>query len=213
MKKVLVINASARMQNSHSRKLTEVFVGHWKSSCSNSKIHWRELGNVEVPHINENWIAAAFKPKATRSAEETETLKTSDSYIAELREADLIVLGAPMYNWSIPSTLKAYVDQVLRVHETWEPDPSNSRHPYKGLLENKTLLLLLSRGAGGYEKGGFNAHLNFQSTYLETVFNIMGISNIQVVAVEGASSRAAQINASTAAAHRQIKALIDRELA
>ena len=143
MKKVLVINSSARALRSHSRKLTEVFIDHWKSIHTEAIINFRELGNADVPHVNENWIAAAFKPAAARSEEEIDALKTSDTYIAELREADVIVLGSPMYNWSIPSALKAYIDQILRVNETWKFNPANMQNPYIVLLENKTLFLLL----------------------------------------------------------------------
>jgi FMN-dependent NADH-azoreductase len=205
MKKVLVINSSARGVNSHSRKLTEVFIDHWKNIHANPIIKLRELGNANVPHVNESWIAAAFKPAAARSAEEIETLKTSDIYIAELKEADVIVVGAPMYNWSVPSTLKAYIDQVLRVNETWKLNPHNKQNPYIGLLENKTLFLLLSRGAQGYEKGEYNEHMNYQSNYLKTVFNIIGISNIHVVSVSGTSFGVETYETS----HQHIKDLIE----
>jgi FMN-dependent NADH-azoreductase len=150
MKKVLIINSSARTGRSQSRKLTEVFVDHWKSIHSNPLIRFRELGNADVPHINENWIAAAFKPAENRSEREIEALKISDVYISELKEADVIVLGTPMYNWSIPSALKAYIDQVVRVNETWKRNPDNMQSPYIGLLENKTVFLLLARGAQVY---------------------------------------------------------------
>jgi FMN-dependent NADH-azoreductase len=212
MKKVLVINSSTRILNSHSRKLTEVFIDHWKSIHTNPTIRFRELGNIDVPHINENWIAAAFKPQATRTEEDLETLKTSNAYISELREADVIIIGAPMYNWSISSTLKAYIDHVLRVNETFKLNPTDMGHPYNGLLENKTLFLLLSRGSRGYEKGENNEHLNFQSTYLKTVFNIMGITNIHVIAINGASSDAENLKKSIAVSHQNIKDLIEKEL-
>jgi FMN-dependent NADH-azoreductase len=185
MKKVLVINSSARAHHSHSRKLTEVFIDYWKSIHTDPAIRFRELGNTDVPHVNENWIAAAFKPEASRSEEDRAALKISDTYISELREADIIVVGSPMYNWSIPSSLKAYIDQVLRVNETFKVDRTNAKNPYVGLLQNKTLFLLLSRGDEGYEKGEYNEHMNFQSTYLTTVFNIMGISNIHVFTTNG----------------------------
>jgi FMN-dependent NADH-azoreductase len=213
MKKLLILNSSARSLHSHSRKLAEVFTEHWKNKHVNPIITIRELGKTNVPHIDENWISAAFTPKATRSAEQIQMLKTSDEYISELYEADVIVLAAPMYNWSIPSVLKAYIDQILRIHETWKPNPANSLHPYTGLLENKTLFLLLSRGAQGYENGEYNAHMNFQSTYLKTVFNIIGISNIHVIAVSGTSLDAEQLKKSTVTAHQQIKDLIESELA
>lgn len=190
MKKVLVINSSARAHHSHSRKLTKVFIDYWESIHINPVIRFRELGNTDVPHVNENWIAAAFKPEARRSEKDVESLKISDVYISELREADVIVVGSPMYNWSIPSSLKAYIDQVLRVNETFRVDRTNTQNPYVGLLENKTLFLLLSRGDEGYEKGEYNEHMNFQSTYLKTIFNVMGISNTHVFATNGKPSDA-----------------------
>lgn len=212
MKKVLVVNSSARTLRSQSRKLTEVFVDHWESTHADSVISFRELGNVDVPHVNENWIAAAFKSETNRSEEEIEALKTSDVYISELKEADVIVLGSPMYNWSIPSSLKAYIDQVLRVNETWKLNPDDTLNPYIGLLENKILILLLSRGAQGYEKGGYNEHLNFQSNYLKTVFNIMGISNIHIVTINGTSSDVEGYSASINEAHENLIDLMKMEL-
>ncbi|WP_254412655.1 FMN-dependent NADH-azoreductase [Dyadobacter diqingensis] len=212
MKKVLVINSSARMLNSQSRKLTEIFVEHWKSIHVNPVIRFRELGNADVPHINQGWIAAAFKPEAARSEQEIQALKTSDVYISELREADVIVIAAPMYNWSVPSALKAYIDQILRVNETWKINPANQQNPYIGLLENKTLLLLLTRGAQGYEKGEYNEHMNFQSTYLKTVFNIIGVSDIHVIAVNGASFDGEKFQQSIDTSHQNIRNLIETEL-
>jgi FMN-dependent NADH-azoreductase len=210
MKKVLVINSSARKLNSHSRNLTEVFVNHWKSIHNNPDITFRELGNAAVPHINENWIAAAFKPETARSQEEKEALKISDLYIAELRQADVIVVGAPMYNWSVPSVLKAYIDQVVRVNETWKLNPGNYENPYIGLLENKTVILLLSRGSQGYEKGQAIEHMNFQSNYLKTVFNVMGIQDIHLVTAEGTTLDPETFKQTLETSHQNIKSLVDQ---
>jgi FMN-dependent NADH-azoreductase len=212
MKNVLVINSSARVLHSQSRKLTEVFIDHWKSTHINPVIRFRELGNTAVPHINENWITAAFKPAETRSAEEIEVLKTSDIYISELREADVIVLGSPMYNWSIPSSLKAYIDQILRVNETFKIDRTNTQNPYIGLLEHKTVFLLLSRGEQGYEKGDYNEQMDFQSNYLKTVFTIMGVRTIHVIALNGKSFDAEKFKKSIDTSYQKIRDLIEMEL-
>jgi FMN-dependent NADH-azoreductase len=212
MKKVLVINSSAKALNSNSRKLTEIFVEYWKSIHTIPNITFRELGNADVPHINESWITAAFKPATARTEAEIAALKISDTYIAELKEADIIVLGAPMYNWSIPSALKAYIDQVLRVNETFKFSSINTEHPYIGLLENKTVFLLLSRGNLGYEEGQYNEHMNFQSGYLKTVFNIMGLSNIHVVSVDGSSLDREKFKETVTNAHQTARDLLEREL-
>jgi FMN-dependent NADH-azoreductase len=212
MKKVLVINSSARVLHSQSRKLTEVFVDHWKSIHRDSIIRFRELGNTDVPHVNENWITAAFKPAATRSTAEIEALKTSDLYISELREADVIVLGSPMYNWSVPSSLKAYFDQILRINETFKIDRTRTPNPYVGLLEHKTVFLLLSRGERGYEKGDYNEQMDFQRNYLKTVFNVMGIRNSHVIAINGKSFDAEKFKKSIDTSYQKIRDLIEMEL-
>ncbi|WPU99648.1 NAD(P)H-dependent oxidoreductase [Mucilaginibacter sp. cycad4] len=212
MKKVLVINASARTAKSQSRKLSEAFVNHWKGIHANPLIKYRELGAEDVPHINENWIAAAFKPETERSEVGKDALKISDVYISELLEADIIVLASPMYNWSVPSVLKAYIDQVVRVNKTFEFNKADMDNPYIGLLQDKTVFLLLSRGAQGYEKGDHNEHLDFQSTYLKTVFNIIGVSNIHGVSVNGVSYAPEKLKTTTETSYQELKDLIDMEI-
>jgi FMN-dependent NADH-azoreductase len=110
------------------------------------------------------------------------------------------------------SSLKAYVDQILRFNETWKFNPADIENPYIGLLENKTLFLMLSRGLQGYEKGESNEHMNFQDTYLKTVFNMMGIYNIHVIAVNGASLDPEMLKKSEEISKQNIKDLIDMEL-
>ena len=212
MKKVLVVNSSIRSLNSHSRKLTEVFTAHWKKSYDNPVITYRELGNEPVSHISENWVNATQKPEKDRSEADNEILKSSNVYISELREADIIVLGVPMYNWSVPSVLKAYIDQVLRVNETWEVNREDQKNPYIGLLKNKSLYLLLSRGAQGYEKGGYNEHMNFQSDYLKTVFNIIGVTDIEEVSVNGEAFGSEEFELARKNSNARIKELIKTQL-
>ncbi len=209
MKKLLVINSSARTLSSQSRKLTETFIGQWKNVHGDSFITYRELGNTDVPHVNESWIAAAFKPETARSKAEQGALQESDSYISELRNAEVIVIGAPMYNWSIPSSLKAYIDQILRVNETFKINSESDDPRYIGLLENKMLFLLLSRGDDGYEQGEHNEHMDFQRNYLKMVFNVIGINNIRVIAISGGSSDPEKFKKSLDTAHQNIRELIE----
>lgn len=185
MNKLLIINASPRNERSNSRSLTALFGNKWIENNPSYSIHHREVGQEAIPHVSELWIAAAFKPAALRTDEEIDVLKLSDQFIAELKAADVIILGTPMYNWSIPSALKAYIDQVIRVNETIEISATDPKNPYVGLLKDKRVYLLFSRGNGGYETGEYYAHMNFQTVYLKTVFNIMGITDIHEVALNG----------------------------
>lgn len=187
MCKVLVLNASARKERSLSRYLTSVFVENWQENNPETSFIYREVGQGNIPHVTEQWIAGAFKHPDLRSPADIEALKTSDELVSELKEADVIVLGTPMYNWSVPSSLKAYIDQVLRAGETVLISKENEQNPYTGLLKNKKVYLLMVRGNNGYEPGNFYAHMDFQTNYLKTVFQIMGIEDVKEFAVNGAS--------------------------
>lgn len=185
MSKVLVINASARKERSLSRYMTNVFVESWKEKKPTDSVTYREVGQDNIPHVTEKWIAGAFKPAELRTAEDIEALKLSNQLVAELKDADVIVLGTPMYNWSVPSALKAYIDQVLRANETILISKDNPENPYTGLLKDKKVYLLMVRGNYGYEPGEFYEHMDFQTNYLKTVFRIMGIEDIEHVALNG----------------------------
>lgn len=212
LQNVLVINSSARSIGSKSRKLAETFINHWKEKHLNAKIQIRELGNQIIPHITEQWISAAFKPLENRTLEEFNSLKSSDEYIKELKDADVIVVASPMYNWSIPSSLKAYIDQVVRVNETWKYNPNDVQNPYIGLLENKKVVLLLTRGSQGYEKGGYNQHIDFQTNYLKWVFNVIGISDIHVINIDGEANNQEEYNLNIDIAHQKTIDLIETKL-
>lgn len=208
-KQVLIINASARTVRSQSRKLAETFKELWQSHTRNTVIQLRDLGLENVPHINEIWISAAFKPLEDRTYEEVEALKMSDEYIAELKEADIIVIASPMYNWSIPSSLKAYIDQVVRVNQTWRYNPDNIQDPYIGLLENKEVVLLLTRGSQGYEIGNYNEQIDFQTNYLKRVCNVMGITKITVVTLDGEANDKLEYSDNITEAHKKVRTYIE----
>jgi FMN-dependent NADH-azoreductase len=213
MSKLLVINASARSSQSHSRGLTAAFVEHWIKANPGAQIMFRELGIANVPHMSGKWISAAFKPAADRTEQDLSELAISDAYVSELHQADVIVVGSPMYNWSIPSPLKAYIDQIMRIHETWQPNKADPQNPYIGLLKEKTLVLLLARGSTGYEAGEYNHHMNFQSTYLKMIFNIMGITDIHEISINGASTQTQQLQDAIDAARTSIEEFINATLA
>jgi len=204
MKTLLIINASPRGERSVTRRLTNLFATKWVANNPDYTIVHREVGREAIPHVTELWISAAFKPAEFRTEYEINELKLSDQFIAEIKTADVIVLGAPMFNWSIPSALKAYLDQVIRANETVKMRPDDPTNPYRGLLKDKKVYLLFSRGNAGYEKGEYYAHMNFQADYLRTVFNIMGLTDIQEVALNGSAFDKIIYEQSTKAVHNKI---------
>ncbi len=209
LKNLLVINSSARNRNAKSRNLAETLIGHWQKIQLNTKIQHRELGNQSIPHITEEWISAAFKPIENRTQDELNALKKSDEYIKELKDADIIVVATPMYNWSIPSSLKAYIDQIVRINETWKYNPDNIQNPYIGLLTNKKVVLLLTRGSQGYEKGGYNEHIDFQTDYLKRVFHVIGIDEIHVITLDGTANNQEEYNKNITIALQETIELIE----
>ncbi|WP_109435371.1 MULTISPECIES: FMN-dependent NADH-azoreductase [Aquimarina] len=184
MNKVLIINASVRNKKSHSRKLTQLFVENWKNKNLKDSFSYREVGLTEIPSINEKWIASAFIKPNERTKENQSGVEFSDELIKEFKEHDIYVLGTPMYNWSIPSGLKSYIDQLMRINETWKFRSGEPDGDYVGLLENKKMFILSSRGDTGYGENEKNEHMNFQTTYLKFVFGIMGIKDISIISLD-----------------------------
>src|SRR5690606_32513557 len=112
MAKLLHINSSVRNQGSVSRQLTGEFIAKWQAAHPDAEIIQRDLAANPVPHLNEQMMGAFFTPAEQRTAEQAETVKISDQLVEELLAADVIVIGAPMYNFSIASTLKSWIDHV-----------------------------------------------------------------------------------------------------
>lgn len=183
MNKVLIINASVRIE-SHSRNLTRLFVENWKRKDPNDLFSYREVGMEEIPAINEKWIASAFIKPIDRTEENQSGVELSDLLVEEFIEHNIYVIGTPMYNWSIPSGLKAYIDQLMRINETWEFRSGKPDGDYVGLLNDKKMFILSSRGDTGYGENEKNEHMNFQTTYLKFVFGIMGIKDITIISLD-----------------------------
>jgi len=172
---ILHLDSSPRGERSHSRQLTRAFVQELQSTHTGSTVIYRDLGHNPPPHVDEPWIAAHYSDPSTHGPDQQAALKLSEEMIAELFAADLIVVGVPMYNFSIPSTLKAYIDQIVRRGRTFA-FPS-----YEGLVTGKKMFLLQARGSGGYSPGEPMAQTNHQDTYLRAIFGLIGIKDITVV--------------------------------
>ena len=187
MRNILIINASSRGDNSFSRKLTKFFQKEWAKINPLDEFTYRELGLSHIPHITEDWIEGAFKSVDERTEKENIALKFSDELVEELKKSNIIVIGSPMYNWSIPSSLKAYIDQVLRMNQTLTINPETPKDPYVGLLKDKKAFFLLVQGGTGYAPGEFYHHMDFQTEYLKTVFKIIGITETEVISMDSAA--------------------------
>ncbi|MEH2245174.1 FMN-dependent NADH-azoreductase [Nostoc sp.] len=176
MVNILHIDSSPRGERSHSRELSKEFVSGWRAAHPEDAIAYRDLGHHPVPHVDEPWIAAAFSPPETHTPELTEAIRISDELVDELLAADRYVFGVPMYNFNIPSTFKAYIDQIVRINRTVALEAQG----FRGLVEGKKAVIITASG-GDYSATSPAAAYNFQEPYLRAIFGFIGITDIQFI--------------------------------
>ncbi|MEE1867248.1 FMN-dependent NADH-azoreductase [Pseudomonas auratipiscis] len=176
MSRVLVIESSARQQGSISRQLTADFVSQWQAVHPADQVTLRDLAVNPVPHLDANLLGGWMKPEDQRNADELQALARSNELTDEVLAADVLVLAAPMYNFTIPSTLKAWLDHVLRAGVTFKYTETGPQ----GLLTGKKAYVLTARG--GIHAGATSDH---QEPYLRQVMAFIGIHDVTFIHAEG----------------------------
>jgi FMN-dependent NADH-azoreductase len=203
MKTVLVINSSAAREGSVSRTLVEETVARLLDANPFAHVVRRDLGQNPVPHLTTDTLNGVRGTPASPAEQTARAL--SDELIAELRAADTIVIGAPMYNFGVTTGLRAWFDHVLRAGETF----SYSSAGPKGLLGGKRVIVIESRG-GLYSEGPAAA-LDFQEPYLRHLFAFVGITDVTFVRAEKIGYGPEARDASLAQAKLEISMLAGRE--
>lgn len=186
---ILHIDSSARKEGSVTRDLSAEIVARLGGT-----IIRRDLANP-VPQLSAGWLAANFTPADERDAVQTDVLSLSDTLIAELKSADTIVIGAPVYNFSVPSALKAWIDQVCRAGLTFQYTENGPQ----GLLAGKRAIIAIA--TGGMPVG---AEVDYASGYIRHVMNFIGITDVEIVAADRVMADA---DAAIAAAKDQVSKL------
>ena len=176
MSRVLIIESSARQQGSVSRQLTEQFISQWQAAHPADQIQVRDLARDPVPHLDADLLGGWMKPVEQRSAIEQAALERSNRLTEELLAADVLVMAAPMYNFAIPSTLKSWLDHVLRAGLTFKYTETGPQ----GLLTGKRAYVLTARG--GIHTGSTSDH---QEPYLRQVMAFIGIHDVDFIHAEG----------------------------
>lgn len=184
MTKLLHIDASPRNIRSISRDLSQRSVAGWLSERPRDRVLHRDLAAAPPPFVTEAWVAAASTPRDRRDAAQARALAASDALIAEVKAAEVLVIGTPMYNYGMPAALKARVDQVVRVDETFSFDLSRGDWPLAPVQIGKTLVLLTSRGEFGFAPGGVRADMNFLDGHVAAVARYLGCVVSHAVHVE-----------------------------
>jgi FMN-dependent NADH-azoreductase len=202
MPTILVVTASPRGDRSVSRALTSVFADLWAERHPDDRILLRDLGHHPVPHVTEPWVIGAFAAPDEQTPESTAAIAVSDSLVDEFLSADRYVFGVPMYNFNVPSTFKAYIDQIVRAGKTFGVGPAG----YEGLVKNKKALFITASG-GSFQPGSAYAAFNFQEPFLRAVFGFMGVTDVQFVTADNLNRGADAAKQSRDKAERALKEL------
>ena len=179
MTNILLVLSSPSGDASVSSDVAHTLVNKLKAAHAGANIVLRDVGRHPLGHIGEDFVNGRMLAADAQSASQKTALAISDEIIKEVFDADIIVIASAMINFSISSTLKSWLDHLIRMGQTF----SYSENGPKGLVTGKKAYLVVARG-GVYSEGFMQAY-NFQEPYLKGVLGFIGISDIEVIAVEG----------------------------
>ena len=179
-KNVLHIMSSPRGEASVTRKLGDAIVDKIKAKYPDAVVKERDLAADVFPHLDELQIGSWFVPDGAKTPEQTKAIQVSDEAVREMQEADIYVIGAPFYNFAIPSTLKAYLDHVTRPGITFR---YNDQGKPEGFLKNKKAYIATA-SSGVYSEGPFQS-FDHVSPYLTFMLGFLGITDISFFRAEG----------------------------
>jgi FMN-dependent NADH-azoreductase len=200
--KLLHIDSSPLGGNSVSRQLTERIVAQWRAANPGGQVDRLDLAQDAPSHLNMDSLGFRAGPNAGGLSDvQRRENEVSERLVSQFLAADVVVVGAPMYNFSIPSQLKAWIDRVAQAGRTF----TYTEQGPKGLAGGKTVIVASSRG-GVYSTNPALAGLDHQESYLKTVFGFFGITDIQFVRAEGVAMGEAAKAQALAAADVAIKA-------
>ena len=201
MTHLLAISSSANLSQSVSRRLVAVFADDF-AAVPNAVVTRRDLGEAPPPHIDEAVIGAVFTPADRRTPDQSAALALSDTLVDELIAADVIVIGAPMHNFTISSNLKAWIDHIARAGRTF----SYTADGPEGLLRGKRVYVLTARG-GNYSAAPMQA-MDHQEPYLRAVLGFVGLDDVTFIHSQGLAMGEAARDAAIAGAEAQIAAAV-----
>ena len=180
MSNILLVTSSIFGENSKSRAVAHDILEGLEGADPAARVTVRETN--AIPHFSGELLGALMTPAEKRDAAHQHMVALADTMIAEVEAADTIVLAAPMYNFTIPSTLKAWLDHIARAGRTFR---YTEKGP-EGLLKGKKVYVAATRG-GLYANGGPAAHMDFQEPYLRGMLGFLGLDDVTFVYAEGQS--------------------------
>ena len=189
MTTILRIDSSSRPAEdgaggSFSRALADAVVAGLAARDADARIVARDLVADPVGHVADATIKGYYTPPDLMTPDLVAATALSDTLIAELKAADAVVISVPIYNFTVPSALKAWIDQVVRMGRTFGYEDG----AFHGLVADKPTYLVLSYGAPGYAPGGPLEAMDFLRPYLVALMRFIGLTSVEVVAVEGTTA-------------------------
>ena len=178
---ILNIISSPRKAESFSTRLGTALVEKLQAANPGSQVQVLDLTLHPLPHLEEAHLQSFFTPAESRSPEQQQAVRHSDEAIAAMQAADVLVIDAPLYNFSIPSTLKAWIDHICRAGITFQYGPNGP----EGLVKDKKVYVAMASGAV-YSEGPY-ASADFVAPYLKTILGFLGMTDLTVLRVEGVS--------------------------
>ena len=198
MTTLLQINSSIFSNGGQSSQLANAFVATWRANKPEAQVAVRDLANQPLHHLDAQRVSAFFTPPDARTPEQQTFVDESDTLINEIKQSDVIVIGLPMYNFGIPSTLKAYFDQIARAGVTFR----YTKNGPEGLLSGKKAYVFAARG--GLYAG---TNLDSQTTYVRDFLNFLGINDVEFVYAEGLNMGEESRDQALARAHQRLAEL------
>ena len=196
-------DSSVLAEHSVSRQLTARIVTEWQATHPGTAVEYLDLAQDTPATLSGAELAARMTPADSRSAEQTAAAARTEAFLQQFLAADVIVVGAPMYNFSIPSQLKNWIDCIAQAGRTFKYTETGP----VGLAGNKTVIVASSRG-GVYSTSEALRALDHQESYLRTVLGFMGIDNARIVRAEGVNQGADRRSQALAAAEADIATLV-----
>lgn len=201
--KILHLDSSVLGENSASKALTAKIAAAWKAAAPGAVLRHRDLGAEAPQHLSPSYFASAATPEGERSAAQASEQKLSDALIEEFLAADALIIGAPLYNFTIPSGLKAWIDRVAVAGKTFRYSPEGPI----GLAGDKKVVIVATSGGKYADSPVDFAHVG----HLKTVLSFLGVKDVAVVRAAGLNMGPDVRAAALASAEAEIAALFAGE--
>jgi FMN-dependent NADH-azoreductase len=201
--KLLHLDSSVLSDNSVSRQLTAKIVGQLREAQPDAQVTYRDLGTDAPAHLSAEILATRFVPAEHWTDDQKREAALTDALLQEFLAADVIVIGAPMYNFSVPTQLKAWIDRIAQAGKTFT---YTEKGPV-GLAGGKKVIVASSRG-GFYSTSEAMRGMDFQEDYLRTVLGFLGITDVSIVRAEGVNMGPEVKGKSIEAANQEIDSLL-----